>query len=69
MGVTLVGFSGSLVKDVVNNNLITFLDPNTPETSASTKVILGESHPTELLVHHSELEQVSFSSYSLSSCQ
>lgn len=42
MGVTLVGFSGSLVKDAVKNNLITFLDPNTPETSASTKVILGE---------------------------
>lgn len=69
MGVTLVGFSGSLVKDAVNNNLITLLDPNAPETSTSTKVILGEPHPAEPSAHHSKLEQVSFSSYSLSSCQ
>jgi len=51
MGVSLVGFSGSLVKDATGNDLLTFLDPNTPETSASTKVVLGTFHPTELSTH------------------
>jgi hypothetical protein len=41
VGVSLVGYSGSLVKDAIKNDLMTFLDPNTPETSESTKVVLG----------------------------
>jgi len=69
MGVSLVGFSGSLVKDVVKNDLMTFLDPNTTETSEATKVVLGKSHLTKLSAHPSKLEQVSSSSCSLSSCQ
>jgi len=41
MGVSLVGYSGSLIKDAIKNDLMTFLDPNTTETSESTKVVLG----------------------------
>jgi len=51
VGVSLVGFSGSLVKDAAKNDLMTFLDPNTTETSESTKVVLGKSDPTELSAH------------------
>jgi hypothetical protein len=47
MGVSLVGYSGSLIKDAIKNDLMTFLDPNTTETSESTKVVLGKLHFTE----------------------
>jgi len=40
-GVSLVGYSGTLVKDVVKENIASFLDPEV-ETPEPTKVIVGK---------------------------
>ncbi|KAF9792291.1 hypothetical protein BJ322DRAFT_32996 [Thelephora terrestris] len=42
VGVSLVGYSGSLVKDATENDLMTFLNPNTPGTAQSTKFVVEE---------------------------
>jgi drug/metabolite transporter (DMT)-like permease len=41
IGVALVGFSGSLVKDVVKDTIHTFLDHEVSDTPEPTKVVIG----------------------------